>query len=404
MAAISSNGTGGGNWSAGSSWVGGVAPVAGDDVTIVSGDVITLTGAAASATCVVDAGGTLAIAGQTLTLTGAITVNGHATGGAGGKLVIGANSSGSAGTMEFQGASGNRFVLEASGAYEFVLCPGQHKWIQLKALQRVYLGPYTPGTIWGQDHYVEDVLCTDLRQYGFYANQNASEALMIIRRATFEEPTIGLSTYAARTRFEARMEFWDCDFSGVTPSGDVYCDDGTQVEAHNCIFGAVPFAYDKGAAVMRCTSFDGVEGDWRIYYRGGYVFRSAAAKNAGSFGVEMVPNAACDKARNVYFDIDIPVESGDVVTPSLTYKNATADLDLEAASGRLLMICDPGNEWGLHEIIDVSGGADSFNVWRTKTFAGGAVGGTGAKGLLKIRVCLGRYVSTGVVYVADPAV
>ena len=40
MAAISSNGTGGGNWSTGASWSGGVAPVAGDTVTIASGDTI----------------------------------------------------------------------------------------------------------------------------------------------------------------------------------------------------------------------------------------------------------------------------------------------------------------------------------------------------------------------------
>ena len=42
MAAISSNGTGGGNWSAAASWSGGVVPGAGDTVTIVSGDEITI--------------------------------------------------------------------------------------------------------------------------------------------------------------------------------------------------------------------------------------------------------------------------------------------------------------------------------------------------------------------------
>lgn len=41
MAAITSNGTGGGNWSVGASWTGGVKPAAADTVTIVAGDTIT---------------------------------------------------------------------------------------------------------------------------------------------------------------------------------------------------------------------------------------------------------------------------------------------------------------------------------------------------------------------------
>ncbi len=60
MAAISSNGTSGGNWSAGTSWIGGVAPTSADDVTVVSGDKITLniTGMACN-TLTVNSGGTL---------------------------------------------------------------------------------------------------------------------------------------------------------------------------------------------------------------------------------------------------------------------------------------------------------------------------------------------------------
>jgi hypothetical protein len=42
MAAITSNGTGGGNYSAGGSWVGGVAPTIVDTVTIAAGDTITV--------------------------------------------------------------------------------------------------------------------------------------------------------------------------------------------------------------------------------------------------------------------------------------------------------------------------------------------------------------------------
>ena len=45
MATISSNGTGGGNWSVGATWNGGVVPVSGtDDAIIVSGDTVTVDG------------------------------------------------------------------------------------------------------------------------------------------------------------------------------------------------------------------------------------------------------------------------------------------------------------------------------------------------------------------------
>lgn len=44
MAAITSNGTGGGNSNVGGSWAGGVSPIDGDSVTIVAGDIVTLIG------------------------------------------------------------------------------------------------------------------------------------------------------------------------------------------------------------------------------------------------------------------------------------------------------------------------------------------------------------------------
>jgi len=68
MSDISSNGAGGGNWNVGASWAGGVAPGAGDDVTILNGDAIALTGNESSRTIRVDSGGTYTDAGNKLTV------------------------------------------------------------------------------------------------------------------------------------------------------------------------------------------------------------------------------------------------------------------------------------------------------------------------------------------------
>jgi hypothetical protein len=67
MAAITSNGTGGGNWTAGASWTGGVVPVAGDTVTILASDTITADanitfGDDSTTVLTINAGGTLTFA------------------------------------------------------------------------------------------------------------------------------------------------------------------------------------------------------------------------------------------------------------------------------------------------------------------------------------------------------
>lgn len=80
MAAISSNGTGGGNYSAGPSWAGGVAPTSLDDVTVTIGDTITLdTTGLACKSFVSDSGSTINCntgANWDLTSETGITING----------------------------------------------------------------------------------------------------------------------------------------------------------------------------------------------------------------------------------------------------------------------------------------------------------------------------------------
>jgi hypothetical protein len=79
MAAISSNGTGGGNYSAGASWVGGVAPTNVDDVTVVSGDTITIDAANACNSFISNSGSTITCnksANTSLTTETGITISG----------------------------------------------------------------------------------------------------------------------------------------------------------------------------------------------------------------------------------------------------------------------------------------------------------------------------------------
>ncbi len=71
-----SNGTGGGNWNAGASWAGGIAPAAGDNAIIAAGDQINLT---TNQTCVnLTVNGTLNLSNnnRTLTVTGNLTFAG----------------------------------------------------------------------------------------------------------------------------------------------------------------------------------------------------------------------------------------------------------------------------------------------------------------------------------------
>ena len=59
MAAINSNGTGGGNWNVIASWAGGAVPGAGDTATILTGDTITVTANQAVDGVTIAAGGIL---------------------------------------------------------------------------------------------------------------------------------------------------------------------------------------------------------------------------------------------------------------------------------------------------------------------------------------------------------
>ncbi len=115
-AAISSNGTGGGNWSNTATWAGGVVPGAGDDVTILGTDAVTLDLASATVTSLtIDASGSFDPNTNQLTISGALTINGTLNDGTGAGLVqVGGNF-----TINSGGAfndNGNGVSIEFNGS------------------------------------------------------------------------------------------------------------------------------------------------------------------------------------------------------------------------------------------------------------------------------------------------
>ncbi len=80
LSQIQSNGTGGGNWTDGATWQGGIAPVSGDNVIILSGDAVTLNASRDIQNLTINNGGALSQNdNRVLTLTGNLINNGTFT-------------------------------------------------------------------------------------------------------------------------------------------------------------------------------------------------------------------------------------------------------------------------------------------------------------------------------------
>lgn len=123
MAAIASNGTGGGNWASGASWTGGVAPVSGDTATIAANDTITVVTS------------TTATVGNTAALGNAVTIAGGGTLTINGTLVCqGSVTSSGAGTTDatllVNGGGTLQFDTSAiSGSPHAAINPGANRFV-----------------------------------------------------------------------------------------------------------------------------------------------------------------------------------------------------------------------------------------------------------------------------------
>lgn len=408
MAAITSNGTGGGNWSTGASWTGGVAPVSADTVTIQSGDTITKDTAAGANDCAsLTVTGTLAIGSNGVKVGGALTGDGTVTMGANGSLDVTAITDSNNLSLLFIGTAGNEWTLtisSLSGVHGELDGGGPLRWAH---------GNGTGGQLrfggMGLGDYVEDFdWDANGSSYIYLYGSTDENIIMRFKDCWFHGGSAEAMRFAGYVHALFDNCVWGKQRGGTTDANgtdlSIAFGSGVYFEMRNCLFVTGfddDYQPNTGGWIGRSSSHDQVPGDWLVATPGGSALKSTNAAKTGTYGVEMVPNSSCSTSYGLWYDIQIPVTSGDSVTPAIWIKNATADLNLQDAANRFIAICDPGDEWGLYEEIDANTLADVYNNWRQIAFTGGTVGGTTKKGMLTIRLMLMTYVSTGVVYVAD---
>lgn len=406
MATISSNGTGGGNWSAGSSWTGGVAPVAGtDNATILSGDTITKDTAANASkdalVCTVNSGGTLAIGSNGIKVTN-FAGTGLITGGDNGTMETTSYNATNP-TFQIQASSGNEFQYTCAG----ILITGSNarsspqiwQWVDIHFNNTSYL----LGSSFNEEDLIENCWFDDPQYECFFVFTGCTR--VVFRNCFFS----GAGRDGVDVSYSDTY-FYNCVFGkerdGTTATNstcDLNVNSGFDAFCYGCEFNSsTEFSVTSQSSNIYSQSHQAARGDWRTAAMAGEVFRSTASKNGGTYGVEMVPTSNCSTEHSLYVDIPIPIESGDTVAPSIYYKNAGGDLALENTTGLLTFELDPGDEWGLNETQDANSYADATSSFVQISFTGGTAAGSTDVGTVILRIKLSKYVSTGVVYIADP--
>lgn len=388
---INSNGTGGGNWSAGASWSGGSAPTGAQPATIVAGDTITKDTTEGLPDCTdLIVNGILDIGTFGVKASGTFTGTGELKGTTGRLYTVGGYVFNTCTVkMTIVGTSGNRFEVKsdasiyindpASGFHDVIYCDfnhgGTHRFYTTKKFARF-----------------ESCTMLGVRLYGGGGGR-------------FKNCTLGsggnsiLFEVGSMLRMDGGTLAGTLDFNALPAAG---YRNFAELQNVDITAGTYISRSSSNAPIyVKSQSHDVGIGDWRHDYLGGYVMRSTASAKTGTYGIEFVPQSLCAVGTPVWIDIPIPVDSGDSIAPSLYFKNATADLNLEGTANLMVFELDPGNEWGLNQTIDASTLSDPYNNWVAVSFTGGTAGGTSKKGSLIVRATLKKYVSTGVVYVAD---
>lgn len=415
MAVITSNGTGGGDWSAGATWVGGVAPATGatpDDAVIASGDTVTKdTAAHATADCgALTVTGTLAIAasqGLRMTTSSGLTGTGSITMTDNSRLYHSGSNSGNAISWNCVGSSGNRWEIEHEA--------NTHMWANFSGgatfrwgAWRVYGTQSWVCKNWGLDTVFEDMIAEGGSSGGNYLIWPYTGSTGVRLRRCYIHGGSQAGIYRGDLALGSAIYLEDVvlgetELGTSDPNGTdiVMNGGGIDLFATNTKLSSSTQFNITARVTYRAQGHQQVAGDWYHRNVAGYSYKDATAKKSGDFGISLVPISGIGATAPYVLDIPIPVASGDTVAPSLYVYNATADLNLQDASNRMTFELDPGDEWGLNETIDASSLADVYQNWRLVDFTGGTAGGTSKTGSVLLRITLARYVATGVVYLAD---
>lgn len=398
MATITSNGTGGGDWSAGASWTGGVAPAGTDSVVIADGDTITKDtskGAPDCTTITINAGSVLSIP------TGlGIKCGGLATSAASALIRI-------RGTGEFEttGACsayvGLWDVQGSAGSIAKLTMNNQHLKMNAGGVFRhADIDNPNYSEFYGA---VQELVFEDVEFYSCnYFLWGAWGAPMFFRRCWIAGAADMLYSGGAGTFiFENCLFGKRRDNSVVSNSGGDFhfnTNGGVMWITRNCTFSSTILRGTITSKILiESESFNGTPGLWRVDQNGGYAFRSTDAKKTGTYGAELVPVSTAG-TRPLYVEFRLPVMAGQSITPTLYVQQAGADLAL--AGEELEIEFDCGNQWGLNQKLNPTPAYGAG--WQLVTFTGGTVGGSGS-GELLIRVQLRKYAAGGKVYLADPS-
>jgi len=417
MATIQSNGTGGGNWSSGSSWNGGVMPAVGvDDAVILNGDTITKdTAAHASKDCLnlsIDTGGILAIGANSLECTMLTSSTGYGKiTGTTGSLECDLNRW--RGQWDIQGTDkDNMFEIKRNGGNLDLHWDDSYgktgtrvfRWCKFDGQG----GGYTMFYAWKAGETFEHC---DFKDHNLCGSTNTISSFKFYD-CYFYDATAG---YGVNSNSWV-AQFFDCVFGddrdgtgGLTNSKDFHFTVARPciAECFNCEFHSSTVTGNHGVGTFFYSKdHDKVRGDWQFASHGGRILRSTDAARDGTYGLEFIPDTSQDDMDEepLTWRLEYKVEAGDTIDFTVDVFNDDGDLNLSGDD--LEIILDPENTWGRREVVD----ADDINTpdlayetWYTVNFTGGVCSGTSEKGMFTVELVLRKTATNAVLYFADPA-
>ena len=430
MAAITSTQTG--DWNVGATWVGGVAPGAGDTATIAAGHTVTLTanqqvdGLTINTTgaFVVNAGTQLTGMIGTLTCSGDLTVNAGCVlqWNANGEMVLICDTGGQ--TILFAGTSDNQITVENIHATGWVNLKrithnitALFEWLNLAGRFYDSAGGVSTNSKWqfidsefDGSKYGSYVVCTRsgvMFRRCFFAPQNGQECLYV--RYGYGE---------ADTLVNCAMGYFRDGSAVATPNyGILLYSDSASGFAKNLIINATTEVYHRyygnvnreftienlgyivsamlpgtGSALDLAAGNPGTNKIYRMgadgSYRGIYE-RSTSAKKTGDYGCRQTPGTyvgvAAYPCEYLETSIYIPITAGDAIE-NLSVHGRRHLMTDDCAE----VVVDPDQTWLSSEVSVTTTQTNSDQWYEFADASVGTAGGSGT-GMLRIVLRLKEY-------------